>query len=129
MQEVEGFKWKSKVSLLTFLKDPAGDLPWGEDTQAQEVMHLNHLVQLAKLLRIEKGPVSAMFYTPWCGNCKRMKPDHQVVAKELKGNAVLAAMDMKTAPSAGSTTSQGSPPCSISKLEAPYPGGNSKDIR
>ena len=26
-----------------------------------------------------------MFYAPWCGFCKRMKPDYQLAATEVKG--------------------------------------------
>ena len=29
-----------------------------------------------------------------CGHCKRMKPDYQAAATEVKGKAVMAAMDL-----------------------------------
>jgi protein disulfide-isomerase-like protein len=35
-----------------------------------------------------------MFYTNWCGFCKRIKPFFSEVASEMKGKHVLAAMDM-----------------------------------
>lgn len=36
-----------------------------------------------------------MFYTNWCGFCKRIKPFYAQVATEMKGKYVIAAMDME----------------------------------
>jgi len=84
---------ESTQSFITFLKDPTGDLPWEEDPAAADVKHLSSPQQFNKFFKQEKGRVLVMFYAPWCGHCKRMKPDFQSAATELKGVATLAAMD------------------------------------
>lgn len=35
-----------------------------------------------------------MFYAPWCGYCKKIKPDYSAAASELKSDYVLAAIDV-----------------------------------
>ena len=124
---------KSK-SLVTFLKDPTGDLPWDEDPAAQDVAHLSTPKEFFKLLKSEKGPVLSMFYAPWCGHCKRMKPDYQAAATELKGKAVMAAMDVnkpENSPISRKYNITGFPTLLYfegGELQYPYPGGNNKEV-
>ncbi|KAL7638944.1 UNVERIFIED_CONTAM: hypothetical protein RMT77_010478 [Armadillidium vulgare] len=80
-------------SMVTFLRDPSGDLPWDEDPNGEDVTHINDIQSLNKLLKREKS-FMMMFYAPWCGFCKRLKPDYSSAATELKTTHVLAAMDV-----------------------------------
>lgn len=84
-------------SMVTFMRDPAGDLPWEEDPAGEDVLHFNDAATFTKHLRRDIRPMLVMFHVPWCGFCKRMKPDYSKAATELKthGGYLLAAMNVE----------------------------------
>ena len=119
---------------MRILQDPSGDLPWEEDPSAQDVMHWTSPQHFNKFLKSEKGKVLAMFYAPWCGHCKRLKPDYQLAARELKGSATLAAMDVnkpENSPVARKFNVTGFPTLlyfNDGQYQYAYPGDNNKVI-
>jgi len=87
-------------SFERFILDPNTEAPWEEDPIAQDVVHVDDSSLDKTIAR--NLPTLVMFYAPWCGHCKRIKPEYAVAATELKGKAILAAIDTTAANSRGS---------------------------
>ena len=136
------------------MQDPTGDLPWDEDEGAGDVEHLADPAAFKQFLKGDKAKKAiVMFYAPWllknckviricdleniyscyrCGFCKRMKPDYQEAATEVKTSSLgtLAAIDVtKTGNNAVSRKYNitGFPTLLYfenGKMSYPYPGGD-----
>ena len=50
--------------MVNFLLDPTGDIPWEEESGAEDVVHVESPKAFSKMLRKQKQPMLVMFYAP-----------------------------------------------------------------
>jgi len=60
---------------------------YSSDDAVVELTSMNQVINSDELWLVE-------FYAPWCGHCQRLEPEWKKAAKNLKGIANVAAVDM-----------------------------------
>jgi len=89
---------KDKDGIVKWMKDPTPPKePEKEAEWSEEPGDVHHLEDSNfESFMAENPSVLVMFYAPWCGHCKAMKPDYSEAAKELKALGLpgkIAALD------------------------------------
>lgn len=87
-----------KDGLVAFMKNPSSvpikpvEVEWSESEN--DVEHLTDKT-FEETVKSSKS-ILVMFYAPWCGHCKRLKPEYEKAAeklKKIKSTAIMAALD------------------------------------
>lgn len=79
-----------KAAIVSFMKDPKAPPPKAKEASwndtKSDVVHLSSDTFDATLKK--HNSVLVMFHAPWCGHCKRMKPEYEKAAATLKQDGV-----------------------------------------
>lgn len=80
----------NKNGIVSFMKNPQPapakiKEPEWSDTDS-EVVHLTSS-SFDPVIK-EESSLLVMFYAPWCGHCKRMKPEYEKAAARMKSEGV-----------------------------------------
>lgn len=72
-------------SIVNFMRDPNGPLPFEEDALMQSMVNVEGLKQFEDLITKSKLPVAVYIYTPWCIECQRGRTPIAQAASDVKG--------------------------------------------
>lgn len=75
-----------RTAIVTFMRNPSAppikikETEWSDVDS--EVVHLSS-TSFDPVIK-EEASVLVMFYAPWCGHCKKMKPEYEAAAAQMK---------------------------------------------
>nr|CAB3264752.1 protein disulfide-isomerase A5 [Phallusia mammillata] len=97
-QKFEYSAGHTKQELIDWLNDPSEPKPKEAEVEwAESENDVHHLTaENFDSFIAENEKVMVFFYAPWCGHCKRLKPDWDLAATQLKEDEapeMLAALD------------------------------------
>lgn len=88
------------MNFLLLLALLAGLVAAETDIVTLDASNFEHLTQAAT--GATTGDWLIKFYAPWCGHCKSMQPQYELLATELKGEINVAEVDVAKDRSIGS---------------------------
>lgn len=76
---------ETKSSIVRFMRDPNGPVPFEEDASMMSVMNIENARHFDELMSTSQLPVVVFFYAPWCVDCQRSRSVIAEAARDVKG--------------------------------------------